>query len=304
MSKITSYLPLAAAIAVLPAFAIDLPQVEDPQIAEWVRRGGEEIDRYLADPTGSFALPAQRQPWPCELSPEALGKVLGIRMPGVSPSEEERRAMAVASRNMGMKEGAVKPVDYQDVQVWPVKAACVKGKLDGDVQAWVEYTMVNDSVAAVMRNRHRKFVQAQVVQGEPKVLLQKFVQLSQETRYADPAVDEMMRKRPTRVETMSFIASTPGDANPRSLQMTRTQVFGAAPITSLTTFVTRPLGGNRSEMVHYYNTIKAGVTPMKNGKPHGLAVRYPYSTGLWNVPGGQTCWDEGEEIKTTQCRVD
>jgi hypothetical protein len=285
--------------------ALDLPQTDDPQVNQWIRAAGAEVERFLADPQGSFALPAESKPWPCEVPPATLTKVFGTRIPGTPQSDEEKRAWANAAR--GMKDGFVKQTDHEDVRIWPVKASCADGKLDGEVQAWIEFTLVSDSNAFVSRTRFRKFVQVNMAAGERKGLgSSRMLQLSAETRWNDPATQDMMNRNPSpKAELVQAAVDwAEGAQQPKSAQVQRIHVGGRAAMTTLTTTVYRPLPGNRAEMLMYRGPVKIASTQYKNGRYHGLSVRYPYSTGQYNVPGGQTCYDDGEEVKTTQCNFD
>lgn len=285
--------------------ALDLPQTDDAQINQWIRTAGAEVERALADPQGSFALPAEAKPWPCEVPPATLTQVFGTRIPGTPQSEDEKRAWADVAR--GTKDGFVKQTDHEDVRIWPVKAACANGKLDGEVQAWIEFTLVNDSTAMVMRTRFRKFVQVNMVAGERKGLgASRSLQLSSETRWRDPATQDLMnRNPPPRADSLlAAMEWVEGPRQSKSAQVQYIHTGGRAPMTTISTTVNRPLPGNRAEMLMYRGSVKIASTQFKNGRYHGLSIRYPYSTGLFNVPGGQTCYEDGEEVKTTQCNVD
>ncbi len=307
VTRLAARLGLAALLlGAAGAGAVPMPAFEDPRLAEWARLANAEMERYLANPEGYFALPAQGSAT-CDVPPEVLSRIIGVRLPGVPMSEEERKAWARTTRGMpGMK-----PMEYADVVVRPMKAECREGKPQGGAWAgWVEFTMVNNAPGMVIRTRMRKYIDVAVAPDGQRngAAVERMVQLSHTTEWADPATADMMRKNPAPSATSAtFIYNEPGphEATNKGLTLTRVVVGGAHGGAEVTTMVTLPTGPKRMRMVSYSGTQKAYEFSYKDGRSHGLQTMYPHRTGMGiDVPGSTICWENGEQIKTTQCNAD
>ncbi|WBY02747.1 hypothetical protein PE066_04195 [Ramlibacter tataouinensis] len=298
-------LTLAALLgAAAAAHAVPMPAFEDPKLAEWARLANAEMERYLANPQGYFAMPAQAGA-SCELPPEVLSRIIGVRLPGVAMSEEERKVWARTTRGMpGMK-----PMEYADVVVRPTKAECSDGKPAGSWAGWVEFTMVNNAPGMVIRTRMRKYIEVAVAPDGQRngAVMERMTQISHTTDWADPATADLMRKNPGPSATSAtFVYNEPGqhEATNKGLTLSRVFVSGSHGGADVTTTVTLPIGPKHFKTVMYNGTQKANEFSYKDGRPHGLQVGYPYRTGMGiDVPASSICWENGEQIKTTQCNA-
>ncbi|WP_167772965.1 hypothetical protein [Ramlibacter humi] len=287
--------------------AVEMPTLDDPQFAGWAQQANAEMEKFLRAQDSYFAMPAQGQPFPCEVPPELLSKIIGARLPGVPMSDEEKRAWARTTRDMpGMK-----PMEFVDVVVRPVQASCKDGKPDGRYAGWVEFTMVNSGLGNIIRTRFRKYIETDVgPEGRrPGLAIERQVQLDASTEWGDPAVAEMMRKNPPpKASSAMFIfnETLPGkDAGVRQLSLMRVSVTGPAGYDTITTSLMVPTGPKAWRMVSYNGRQKAYEATYRDGRPHGLQSNYAYRlpNGI-QVPASSICWDHGEQIKTTQCNVD
>lgn len=285
--------------------AVDMPTFEDPTFAEWARQANAEMERYLANPEGYFALPATGSA-SCDVPPDVLSRIIGVRLPGVPMSDEERKAWARTTRGMpGMK-----PMEYADVVVRPMKADCREGKPLGTWAGWVEFTMVNTGPGTVIRSRMRKYIEVAVAPDGQRngAVMERMVQLGSSTEWADPATADLMRRNPLPSATSAtFIFNEPGqhEATNKGLTLTRVFVGGSHGGATVSTTVTVPTGPKRMKFVSYSGTQKAYEFSYKDGRSHGLQTMYPHRTGLGiDVPGSTICWEDGEQIKTTQCNAD
>lgn len=287
------------------AQAVTMPAFEDPTLAEWGRLANAEMERYLANPEGYFALPAAGSAT-CDVPPDVLGRIIGVRLPGVPMSDEERKAWARATRGMpGMK-----PMEYADVVVRPMKADCRDGKPAGAWAGWVEFTMVNNGPGMVIRTRMRKYIEVTVAADGQRTgpTMERMTQVSSSTEWADPATADLMRKNPPPTATSAtFIYNEPGphEGTTKGLSLMRVAVGGSHGGADVSTTVTLPLGPQRIRQVTWNGTQKAVEYSIKNGRAHGLQTMHPHRTGMGiDVPGSTICWENGEQIKTTQCNAD
>lgn len=301
--------PLAAAAFLLCAtasHAVEMPQLDDPQFAAWGQQANAEMEKFLRAQDSYFAMPAQGQAFPCEVSPEVMGKIVGVRLPGVPMSDEEKKIWA---RTLRGTPGA-KPMEYVDVVVRPVQASCKNGKPDGRYAGWVEFTMVNSGYGNIIRTRFRKYVEADVgPQGRlPGMSVERQMQVDSSTEWGDPAVAEMMRKNPAPKGTSAMFIYTetlPNDAGTKQLSLMRVSVTGPAGYDTITTSMMVPTGPKAWRTVSYNGRQKAYEATYREGRPHGLQTNYAYRmpNGV-QIPASTICWDNGEQLKTTQCNVD
>lgn len=299
-----AHLALAASLlAATAAHAVPMPAFDDPKLADWARQANAEMDRYLANPEAYFALPAQAAAT-CELPPEVMSRILGVRLPGVPMSDEEQRATARVLRGMS----GMKPSENADVVVRPMKAECRDGKPAGTWAGWVEYTMVNNGPGMVIRTRMRKYLEAAVGPDGQRtgLALERQTQVSTSTDWADPATADLMRKNPPPASTTAtFTFTEPQGDMVRSLTLSRVAVAGPHGGVDVSTTVTTPTGPQRLRQVTWNGTQKSAEFGMRNGRPHGLQTLYAHRNGMGlSIPGSTICWENGEQIKTTQCAAD
>ncbi len=224
VTRLAARLGLAALLLVgSAAHAVPMPAFEDPKLAEWARLANAEMERYLANPDGYFALPAQGSAT-CEVPPEVLSRIIGVRLPGVPMSEEERKIWARTLRGMpGMK-----PMEYADVVVRPMKADCRDGKPQGAWAGWVEFTMVNNAPGMVIRTRMRKYIEVTVGPDGQRTgpTMERMTQVSTSTEWADPATADLMRKNPAPTATSAtFTYNEPGPHEGTSKGLSLMRVF-------------------------------------------------------------------------------
>jgi hypothetical protein len=287
---------LLLASAVAPA--VEVPELEEP-FGGWARSAAAEMDRFIAGPGSMFAMPPASQAVRCEASPAALSAALGIRLPGVAVDAAEAKLWASIGR--GMKDGS-RPTEYVDVVIRPVKATCADGRIEGPFSAWVEYTMVNSGAGVEMRGRYLKHVETTLVDGQRKgVTVERSLQLDTSMSFKDPAVAEMMRKNPPPKGQIAMFVWAEDDGA-KSLHLMRQSMPPPMGVNLLTT-VNRPTGNGRWESVSYIARTKVYVTRTKSGKMHGLQEVLPHRTQGVEVPASSTCYEDGEQIKTTQCDV-
>jgi hypothetical protein len=282
---------------------VELPPLDDPQFVEWAGKATADLERYLADPKGTFAMPAEGKSFPCEVPPDVLSRIIGVRLPGVPPDEDLRKAMARATRGTGMK-----PFEFTDVVVRPVEASCKDGKPAGVFKGWVEYTMVNTSATAIQRNRSRKYVETGFADnGERRgLVMERTISLESQTEWTDAAMADMMRKNPVKIPQSTMASFIYTQVNPdkshKGLTISHTAMEGDPP--SVSTLLMFPKGPGRWLMVSYDGKQKTMEIPFRNNRMHGPQVHYARMYRGIAIPASTVCYDEGEQIKTTNCDVE
>ncbi len=126
--------------------AIQFPTPENPQARALLDR--TQMDAAKLSAMLGFAKPAA-QDWPCAPPLSELYQVAGIA--GALPEDqlapkvkaqmdESKRMMRKALRSSGM-DPAMAPVStFSNIELIPVKAQCVDGKLDGPVEYYLSFT--------------------------------------------------------------------------------------------------------------------------------------------------------------------
>lgn len=119
---------------ILPgAISIELPGTSDDTLARWFDRVRNDILNYGYDTRAG--LPAERKPLPCPSAEASIRGAVGL-------NDFFDRSLR-ARHTWRVNNGDIWPRPYvREVKIWPVKAACVDGKLDGDVEAWVSGNLV------------------------------------------------------------------------------------------------------------------------------------------------------------------
>ena len=281
---------------------IDAPPVQDPQILDWAGKASAALDAYLANPQATFAMPAEGKSFPCEVPPEVMTRIVGVRLPGVAMEEPERKMWAKILRG----QPGAKPMENSDVAIRLVQAECKDGKPAGTVKGWVEYTTTMPSAAYVSSHSWRKYFEASVGPDGTRQgpFAERMLMLRSSMTWSDPAMADLMAKNPSpEARTATFIYTLPlPDKSIKGVTLTHVAVAGTPPTATLA--VMEPEGPGRWKMVSYNGKVKEWEVPMRNGRMHGKQIQYPRTFSGVQIPGSMICWDDGEQIKTTQCDVD
>lgn len=282
-----------------------MPRLDDPVYAAMLGRINGEYQRWLADPGAYLPSTAGALPWPCMPPQAQRDKLAGIPNPR---DPKVLAAFAKQERASGMKRGMLKPPGVEDARVHLLKGECVKGALQGEVELLAEYT----SVSTVLDNETRipqRVLKRFVAQGGKPVGLVYTATFHGEHRSSKPSS--------ITVKTLfgSFVL---GDTNmpPRNVGISYTRTESPKPMfgsyVSITQSVTQsvPLKGERWKLVTYNGATKIGETNFKGEVLHGRSIGYayeiksPYSSDPVRIPASETCYDEGEQIKSAACDVD
>lgn len=217
-----------------------------------------------------------------------------------------KRMQRLSDAQVGMR-GIDMQTTIRDVRIAPISAQCKDGQLDGPLEFMLESTRVLDMPTVTIEMRSRQRFQGAVVAGERAPMAPLRVTTwtyANKTTFKDPATAKLMQTvKAPEVRTLSVAANSAQDddaAFTTTIIETRT---GANQREWMTLF-NRPTGPRRMEMTSYRGATLTMRQGMKNGQQHGPMQTFPYQIGTVTVPGIVTCYEDGKEIKTTQCTVD
>jgi len=286
--------------------AIELPPTPtDPRVADTFEQARVVYNR--AESPGYMDMPADAKPWPCAVTELQLRRWVGyMALNDTDLDEKARKANVAAFRASGMSADELKTT-IRDVRHAPLVATCKDGKLDGPLEFVLEYTRVLDMSVAIMETRTRARMVMQLANGEKVAtapVTSNTLQLSSKSTYKDPAVEAMMQKtKPPQASMRMAIASAPlNEDEGYSAVITETRT-GSGPIEWMTVLA-QPTGPKRMETRTYRGSALWTIARIKNQRMHGEQKTFPTSFNGVPVPGGSQCFEDGEQIKTTQCDVD
>lgn len=293
-----------AACTTASVHAADLPPTpQDPQLAAAFVQAQALLEKSGSG--GYLDLPDNAKPWPCAVTELQLRKY-AYALSDNEQDEKTRKLMGNIYRDAGMNRKDLKTT-IRDARHAPVYAACKDGKLDGPLEFIIEYTRSIDMPTAISETRSRSHIRLTVSAGEPLTETPYTVttlQLSNKTSYKDPAIQTMMEKHKppeTTVITASYTQPVNPDAGYSAIIIeTRTGLFTREWMTMLN----RPTAPKRMENNTYRGASLWMVSHTKNGRNHGEYRTYPAIFNGVTVPGTSRCYEDGDEIKTTQCDVD
>ena len=282
-----------------------MPRLDDPVYSAMLGRVNGEYQRWLANPGAYLPSTAGALPWPCVPPQPARDKLAGI------PDARDPKILAAYAkqeRAAGMKRGTLKPPGVEDARVHLLKGECVKGALQGEVELLAEYT----SVSTVLDNETRipqRVLKRFVAQGGKPVGLV----------YTATFHGEHRSSKPSSITVKSLFGSfVLGDTNmpPRNVGISYMRTEAPKPMfgtyVSITQSVTQsvPLKGERWKLVTYNGPTKINEMHFKGEVLHGRSIGYayeiksPYSSDPLRIPASETCYDDGEQIKSAACDVD
>jgi hypothetical protein len=303
-----SCLPLACLLAgfLSPAMAIDLPPPpSDPQLQAALQQAKATFD--LTSTAGYMDMPKDAKPWPCAVSELQLRRWTGyLALADSEQDDKTRKATTKALRASGVSAGDMKSTIH-DVRYAPIVASCKDDKLDGPLEFIIEYSRTMDMDTLRMDTRTRARLKLTVAAGavvDSAARGSATIQLSQKNTFKDPATEAMMQKN--RQPEMGMTLASHGfqvtaDAG-YSAVITETRV-GNGPREWMTMF-TQPTGPASVLTTSYRGSTLWMVSRIKNGQRHGETRTYPANFAGTLVPGGMSCYEDGEEIKTTLCDIE
>lgn len=301
-------LPLACLLAAVlsPAMAIDLPAPPtEPQLQSALLQAKATFDQTST--AGFMDMPKDARPWPCAVSELQLRRWTGyLALADNELDEKTRKTTIKALRGVGMGTNEMHAT-IQDVRHAPIVASCKDDKLDGPLEFVIEYTRITDMATMRMETRTRARLKLTVAAGASVVSAahgSATIQLAQKNTFKDPAMEAMMQKnrQPEMGLTLASQVIPVTADNGYSAVITETRV-GNGPREWMTMF-TQPTGPTSLVTTSYRGSALWMVSRIKNGQRHGETRTYPANFAGTMVPGSMQCYEDGEEIKTTQCDIE
>ncbi len=289
-----------------PAKAIDLPAPPaDPKLQASLLQAKATFDRIGT--AGFMDMPTEARPWPCAVSELQLRRWTGyLALTDNEQEEKTRKSVTKAFRAAGMGASEMK-ISIQDVRHAPIVANCKDDKLDGPLEFMIEYTRTTDMATMRMETRTRARMQLTVAAGASVATAavgSATIQLAQKNTFKDPATDALMKKSgqpKISLSLASYVIPVNADTG-YSAVITETQIGNGAR--EWMTMLTQPTGPASVIATSFRGNALWTVSRMKNGQRHGETRTYPANFSGTLVPGGMQCYEDGEEIKTTQCDIE
>ncbi len=283
---------------------MEIPASPDPVISGWLQQAQREATAYLASGGADFRPPAQTVAMPCDGAELAMQKLAGLSEL-TAEQKKEVRAQVKQEANS---------VTYQrDIKVWPVKASCQAGVLNGPLEFWAFGTRVMGVEKFIMVHRTLSRYSATMESGTPTGVISTASKNSGSlTHWYDPATSAMMNKdRKKDTDGVSFNYSN-GAAreNSRSASITifPTENDAVFKDDGVKTSMTVPRG-NGSEM-NSFTGMRAEMQGFyRNGKPHGAWTSYGHRVSIGAfipdmvIPTTVTCYRDGVVVNMTPCNV-
>jgi hypothetical protein len=260
------------------------------------RQAKPDVPRSFSWPTGAPAAV------PCEGADLVLKRQGGVQD---QVDEKTKKMYARIERQSGMLPGSVKPPEFRVERFHIVKAQCKDGKLDGEVESWLDYVMINNSATFRSETAYRTHYKATYSPGKPQhdMGITRRMQTDTKTIWSDPAIAKMMESQPKiKVDVATFSAdSEAGNVSVMVMSMNnRTKVSTTvAEVEAL-----QPV--QKVSMKMYVGANLMSESRMRDGQQHGWQTLHPHFDPLVNIqiPGSRMCFDEGEIIKSNECSVD
>jgi len=289
-----------AAMASFGAQALEFPNPPQPEAQALVKRFQADYTRIKADPN-YFKPPPTPMAMPCEVPQRELYTPLGLHMAIPEEAEKIRLMTRKQLRDMGMDpDTAAKPMQYNNIRITPIKAACAAGKLDGEAEFLVQFdTLMENSNNINLGAKTVKMTMKMMTQQASRYFLSfkdgkiqdgdkyHVTQLSMrnETLYDDAQMAATMSKTkipdaPEPQVSLTYMNFGAGQMATFTVSMAPKISAGLFGVNTsfqqqLDSHFTTGLGQslNRMEMYKNGKLFMTSETPMKNGKYHGEQVQ-------------------------------
>jgi hypothetical protein len=272
------------------------PDPSDPKLAEAYAAAKAELAKVTQG--GGIEVPANK-PWPCAVPETKLRKWTGkgIDSDAIDPA-------AAKLRNQQWRALGMKPmkVTFRDVRFIPISASCKGGKLDGMVEFFVEYVETSDTETMTTEYKGQivykwKFLAGERDPNAPQ--LQTLKILPNQTVMKDPEAQAIKVQHPSP----AMVSHSVHYNFPDGYAVTVNEMIKGGTTRDYTTSFFYPTGPKRAEMQYFRGADMVSHNRQKDGRQHGVQQRFPYLFSTITVPGSITCFENGEEIKTTNCDV-
>lgn len=289
---------LISGLLSMSAFAADYPEPADPVakglMAQYIQ------DRPTIDSPAMFAIPGKVPAWPCDVPEIEQFKLAGLSQAHPVLREEIEKLTRKAFRDAGMSAQMMPKSTFSNIQIIPLKAQCVNGKLDGELQLLSTYDKRDEShtttpfgsgvvngtsvlnMHAITR-AHRNFSG-----GELGAVSITFMEMTtqNETHYDNAQMEASMQKsneqlglnKPMTTRTATYLGQ--GGVMATFISMDEKKVSGGlfgvsvTTVPSLMSTFTLPVDARRKRSETYKNKQLISTSGMKDDKPHGEQITY------------------------------
>lgn len=296
---ILSFCPAYLAAQEFPTLSPKLQPLMDSAAAQF-NLARPNVEKWFTWPTGAGV------PVPCESALLDLHRLAGARPLDVDDPEAKRNTDRTM-RKLGLLADAIK-TEYKVSRLHIVKAQCLNGRLEGDVEAWLDYEQINDSQDFTSIAPWRVHFKAQLQASRPLLENKKLISrwlFQDKTIHKDPATAKMMSESGARRPVMQSALFSSSDGL-GSVAVSYMSMDGKIDLTTVVIDVESLSPKPRVTMRNFSGSQLTGESKMRDGLMHGWSIVYPHTSKMLGiaVPGSKTCFEEGELIKSNTCDVD
>lgn len=284
---------LLLASAALPALAdVAFPNPDDAVARQLIERYRKDLPMLKS--ADLLKAPAPAPEWPCEMDQKELYKAAGLAMADPDFKKDMDKQVRKLTREMGVALPASEQ-KYSNIKIIPLVAHCENGKLEGELQLLVSYTMDTETKMTTMMgekavnmitnmhsdNTNRIYRTMQAGVAGPDSMMVFDGMSSSSTTADDPAMASALAKNkmaPIHTRNVSYTLGSGHTAMFSDMNETKISSGFLAPsvksIPALQTTFSIPSGDKRVRSLSYTNAHLTMSTQMKDGKQHGEAIMY------------------------------
>jgi len=281
----------------------DMPTSADPEIQGMLDRAKQEVVRLNSKAGSDMRPPAESIPIPCEGAGEEIRKLAGLRsVDEMTPALQKR---------FNSDPNAQPKLYITDVKVWPVQAACIDGKLDGPLEAWVYGTSINgtkeptDSSFTVTTIPTLMHIQTIMTAGKATGLITLRKRSEGHNYFSNASTMEFVRSSRAKDEADFFTFSYENPATQTFVSMTINRMPGIMKKAEPQFSVHWPHKGEVLNAQLFFGKRLISRSFIKNGMMHGLDTSYEYDlTPDVTIPASVVCYRDGEKVTANPCVFD
>ena len=281
------------AFVTVPACAdIVFPTPEDATARQLVERYRKDLP-MLASPD-LLKVPVPAPQWPCETDQKTLYQIAGVAM----ADPELKADMDKKTRKFMREAGIAAPTveqNYSNIKIVPLVAHCEDGKLDGELQLLVSYsldsvtkmtTMVGEKAVNMVTTMHSDNVNRIYRTMKAGVALPDHMMVFDATASNSMTADDAQmasalsknKQAPVHTRNVSYFLASGHTAMFNETPVVKVSSGFLAPSvktsTALGSYFTIPSGENRTRSLGYTNARLLTSSQTKDGKQHGESIMY------------------------------
>lgn len=285
-------------LVALPSFALEYPDPPDAAAKALVAQYKQ--DKTLLDSPDLLSVPNPAPAWPCPIPEVELYKIFGLHEAHPDLKAEFAKMQRKHLRQAGISGDMLGNTTFSNIQIIPLKAQCVNGKLDGELEALLSYDRRMEQGGSItsgektirytsitnmsVLSRNRYVMQAGVQTPQVRTISQMSTKVEQ--RYDDPAMNETTRKqnqslgldKPTTVRSITYTSKEGIIASFSEMDEKKVSAGLFSPkvetVSSLSTMFMFPVDERRKRNETYKNKQLLATSWMKDNKQHGESILY------------------------------